>query len=264
MSSNLTRGLDILELLSKQSAGLPLHAISEQLTTSRSTAHRILAELVETGFVTQDGEFNPYRLTLKLATLGIGYLAVIGVGNLAQPILEKLASDAGELARMALVDGERLVWVAKAQGAKSGLRYDANSEPGAEVRLFCASNGHAWLSSLTDDKALEIVARQGFGNIADFGPAAPPTIAALLERLQEARRLGYATVHDSYELGTSSIATPIRAPGETRVIGTVSIAGPTARLTPEKMKELAPKLMAAAAQLSANSAGLCVPNNKQA
>ena len=256
MSGNLPRGLAVLELLARHVDGLPLHAIAHALDTSRSTAHRLLAELVANGYVRQEGEFNPYRLTLKLATLGLTYLADTGVTELVQPILNKLASATGELVRMSLVEGERLIWVAKAQGARGGLRYDATSDPGEEVRLFCSSNGHAWLSCLSDEKALEIVSRQGFGEPGSFGPNAPRTIQAFLDCLHLARRRGYAAVHESYEVGTSAMSAPVHLSGDQRVIGAVTIAGPTARLTPERMEDLAPELIATAAELSKNSAGI--------
>jgi IclR family transcriptional regulator, acetate operon repressor len=256
LSSNLPRGLATLELLARHVDGLPLHSIADALDTSRSTAHRVLAELVAHGYVRQEGEFNPYRLTLKLATLGLTYLADTGVTELVQPILDNLASTTGELVRMSLVEGERLIWVARAQGAQGGLRYDATSDPGEEVRLFCGSNGQAWLSCLSDEKALEIVARQGFGDPGSFGPNAPRTIQAFLDCLRAARRRGYAAVHDSYEVGISSMGVAVRYSGEERVIGALSIAGPTARLTPQRMEELAPELLATAAELSKNSAGI--------
>lgn len=256
MSSSLRRGLVVLEVLARYVDGLPLHAIAKALDAPRSTAHRLLAELVAHGYVRQDGEFSSYRLTLKLATLGLTYLTDTGVTELVQPILEKLASATGELVRMSLVEGERLIWVARAQGARGGLRYDATSDPGEEVRLFCSSNGHAWLSCFSDEKALEIVARQGFGEPGSFGPNAPRTIQAFLDCLQLARRRSYATVHDSYEVGISAISTPVYYSGDQRVIGVLSIAGPTARLTPERMEELAPQLLATAAELSRNSSGI--------
>ena len=53
-----------------------------------------------------------------------------------------------------VVDGDRLTWVAKAQGARSGLRYDP--EMGSEVRLSCSATGFAWLSCMTDKEAVAL------------------------------------------------------------------------------------------------------------
>jgi IclR family acetate operon transcriptional repressor len=49
------------------------------------------------------------------------------------------------------------------------------------------------------------------------------------------------------------MAAPVQRSMNHRVIGAVSIAGPTFRLTPERMEELAPLVLAAAAELSSVS-----------
>jgi IclR family transcriptional regulator, acetate operon repressor len=185
-SSNLPRGLVVLELLVKHVDGLPLKVIAEELDVSRSMAHRVLAELVQCGYVQQDGELSPYRLTIKLASMGLAYLGHTGITRLVQPVLEELAYSTGELVRMSLVEETRLIWVAMVQGARGGLRYDASSDPGEEVCLFCSSNGYAWLSCLTDEKALEYVSRQGWGEQSKYGPNAPKNIQDFLGRLKEA------------------------------------------------------------------------------
>lgn len=259
MSNNLARGLKALELLAHHAEGLPLHAIAEGLDVPRSTAHKVLAELVSMGYVRQAEEFMPYRLSLKIATLGLHYFASTGVSELIQPVLDRLALASGELARMSLVENERLIWVAKAQGARRGLRFDAASDPGEEVRLFCSSNGQAWLSTLSDEKALEIASRQGFGSEHDYGPNAPRNILQFLERLQAARESGFAVARDAYEIGTSAIAAPVLNP-KGIAIGAVSIAGPSARMSPERMDELAPLIIEASRELSAISESILAAN----
>lgn len=252
MSSILSRGLHVLELLTNHPAGLPLHAIADELGIPRSNTHRILADLVTAGFVKQAEEFMPYRLTLKLATLGLHYFTATGVAEIVQPVLNRLAQESGELARMSMVENDKLIWIAKAQGAKGGLRFDAASDPGEDVRLCCSSNGMAWLSTLSDEKALELVSRQGFIGEGEYGPNAPRTVVSIIERLHLARSQGYATACETYEIGTSAIAAPIRKSNR-GAIGAVSIAGPAARMTPARLDELAPLVMQAAHELSAVS-----------
>ena len=159
---------------------------------------------------------------------------------------------------MSLVEGDRLIWIAMAQGAKAGLRYDPESPLGEDLPLFCSSNGQAWLSCLSDEKALEIVARQGWGDPGRYGPNAPKNIKEFLDCLQRTRETGYAIIHDAYALGISSIATAVRCGEDQRPIGVLSIAGPSPRLTEERIKQLAPILLAAAAELSAVSNGIRV------
>ena len=55
--------------------------------------------------------------------------------------------------------------------------------------------------------------------------------------------------------GLSAISTPVRTREGTRTIGVLSIAGPSMRLPEERLRRLAPDLLAAAAELSAASLG---------
>jgi DNA-binding IclR family transcriptional regulator len=248
------RPLAILELLAANPAGLPLSEIAGRLDIPLSATHRLLADLKQSGYVRQDWDHGPHQLTAKLVSLALGYLSASGITDVAQPILNGLAQRVGELVRLAVIDGDRLTWVAKAQGARHGLRYDPDA--GAEVHLASTANGHAWLSCLSDEAALELVAKQGFGRPDRVGPGAPRTMPELLERLRFAREHGFAIVHEAYEAATSAMAAPIRRAGGTREpIGTISIAGPSVRMTDARMLEMAPDLLAAVAELSVASRG---------
>ena len=57
--------------------------------------------------------------------------------------------ESGELVRLAIVDGNELGFVAKAQGATRGLRYAPDM--GLSVPLSCSAAGHAWLSTMSDE-----------------------------------------------------------------------------------------------------------------
>lgn len=248
MSGNLDRGLAIIELLSMNGGPMPLHAIADRLNIPRSGTHRLLAMLSELGYVRQHAEHSEYQLTLKLASIALIYLSSSGVVDVAQPILDKLAATSGELVRLGVIDDNRLVFVTKAQGARSGLRYDPDM--GKEPALFCTASGHAWLSCLSDEEAMMIVSRQGFGKRGEFGPNAPQTVAQVLKQLQAARKRGYGMVVESSAPGMSAMAAPLRHPTSGAPIGIVSIAGPSSRLTEARMQELAPNLLEAASQLS--------------
>lgn len=134
MSGNLDRGLAIVELLAMHGGSLPLHVIADRLNIPRSGAHRLLAMLGSLGYVRQYAQQGEYQLTLKLASVALIFLSASGVVDVAQPILDRLATVSGELVRLGVIDDDRLVFVTKAQGARSGLRYDPDM--GKEPALF--------------------------------------------------------------------------------------------------------------------------------
>jgi DNA-binding IclR family transcriptional regulator len=250
MSGVLERTLGLLELLSEQGQGVELAVLAERLNMPKSAAHRLLADLVRFGYVRQTREQGEYVLTTKLVSLGLSFLSKTGVIDVAQPLIDRLAEQTGELVRLSVVDGDRLTWVARAQGARQGLRYDPDM--GSIARLSCSSSGWAWLSTLKDDDALALISKQGVGSAKEFGPNAPSSLKAVLKALQETRKQGFALTEETYTAGLNAIAAPVGLAGQLPM-GTISVAGPSARLTRERMLVIAPDLLSCAAQLAAAS-----------
>lgn len=249
--SHTERTLRALELLAEAPAGLPLTLITAGLEMPKSGAHRLLAELTRTGYVAQD-RAGGYHLTPRMVSLAFKHLGALGTVDAAQPVLDALARDSGELVRLSVTDGARQVWVAKAQGARSGLIYDP--QMGDAAHLASMATGLAWLATLDDVTALRLVTEQGL-NAPGLGPNAPASIAEVFDLLAATRTAGFATVIDASAPGMSAIAAVIRHPGSGAVLGTVSIGGPTVRLGPARLADLAPALCEAARQLSDRVAG---------
>jgi DNA-binding IclR family transcriptional regulator len=250
MNGILARTLGILEFLSVTPEGAPMATIAEAVGIPRSATHRLLAELAQCGYVRQTRSHGDYVLTTKLVSLGLSYLSRTGIVDVAQPLLDRLAEASGELVRLSVVDGERLTWVARAQGARSGLRYDPDM--GMDAKLSCTATGHAWLLTMTDEEALQRVALQGFGTPKEYGPNAPTTVRALLKFVHAARSRGFSMIDEVFAPGMSAVAAPVVQDAKP-AIGVISIAGPRMRLTDDKMLQLGPMLIEAAGELAALS-----------
>jgi IclR family transcriptional regulator, acetate operon repressor len=244
----LERTLNVLELLSIHGKGMQLFEIADSLHIPRSAAHRVLTSLVERGYVRQDRHQGAYQLTAKIASLAFTFLSSNGITDLAQPVLDRMARESGELARLAMIDGRELIWVAKAQGSPYGLRYDPDM--GQVARLSCSASGYAWLACLPDDEALALIDKQGIGSRKEYGPRAPETRQAILKMLRQTRKRGFSVAVQTYSHWMNAIAAPIRHPTTGEVTGAVVIAGPHIRLLESSMLALAPKVMEAAQELS--------------
>jgi len=250
MSSRI-RALAILELLAQFPSGLALRDVATRLAIPISATERLLAGLADGDFVTIDQDSGLIRLRVRLAALGLAYLGASGITDLVQPILDDLAKRTGELVRLAVVEGDRLTWVAKSQSTRSGLFYAPDS--GAEVYLPATANGQAWLACLSDSEVERLVEKQGLKR-SGVGPNAPDDMIALRSQVEQARAQNFATVTEAYEIGTSAIATAIRRRGFGAPVGTVSVAGPTIRMTAPRMAEISAWLLSSAEELGAASA----------
>ena len=248
-SSLIDRVLDCLELLSGQPGGLPLSEVCRELNMPKGAAHRLLTALVRRGFAEQDETNERYRLTLKTTTIGFRFLTETGITDICQPVLDRLARQTGELVRLAVADGDSLTWVAKAQGALSGLRYDPDM--GQPVVLHATAAGRAWLTTMDNPEAVRIVLARGFAIPARFNRRLIDNEAALRRELKATRERGYGLAIEEGEAGTIAIACAIHDPKKRgRGVGVVTVAGPTPRLTQSKIAEIIGDVRAAAVELS--------------
>ena len=248
------RALLVLEHLAGKPDGAALTDICEDLSLPKSIGHRLLALLIEAGFVVQHAQNGRYGLTMKLTMLGLRHYVRSGLDDLAQPILDRLAAETGELARLAIVEGERLVWVAKAQGARSGLRYDPDidHDTGHDVVLHSTATGKAWLATLPEVDAMRIVAATELLTPPRFGPNVARDLETFRQMLQATRQAGFGEAVEEGEPGTAAVAVAIvdaSGVGGGEVVGTLSLAGPMLRFGPERRNLLAARLTRAAGEL---------------
>ncbi|MBS0536744.1 MAG: IclR family transcriptional regulator [Proteobacteria bacterium] len=247
----IERCLQLIEVLAGEAEPVELSVLANKLGMPGSAVHRILATLVKAGWVVQAEASQNYALSLRLSALAFRNLDVRAVPDIVQEILDRLARRTREYCRLAIVEHEDLVWVARAQGATMGLRYDPNM--GQEIVLHATANGKAWLSTLPENEALRIVCARGFGARRVLGSRAINDVDDLRRHLNETRARGYAIAVDEAEPGTAAIAVPFHAdtaPGSP-VVGTISVAGPLTRITPDRYDDLSRELRITANEVSA-------------
>lgn len=244
------RALNIIELLADSAGTLALGEIADRLALPKSGAHRLLATLVEQGWAEQDAHTGFYRLTMRLAMLGQRFYAATGIPEVCQPLLDRLARESREFARLAVVDGQSLTWVAHAQGATGGLVYQPTLTSNT-VPLYATATGKAWLATLPPESAMKSVLQRGFDDTHKYGPNVVRSVDALMREIRATQKRGYGIALNEAEPGVTAIAAAIRMSDTDPAFGTVSVAGPSVRLTEKRIEELAPLVMRTAAELAA-------------
>jgi DNA-binding IclR family transcriptional regulator len=228
---------------------MPLGEIAEQLALPKSGTHRLLATLVDRGWAEKDPDTSFYRLTMRLAVLGQQFFVATGIPDIWQPILDRFAQRCHEFARLAVVDGIR----------SSGSRM-RKARPAAS----CTSIAHVEHRPAVRHGQRQGVARNAFhraGNAARDEERRPQGRGPL--RAQRRALGGRAAprnpghrpsrlwlAFNEAEFGVSAVAAAIRAGDGGPVLGTVSIAGPSARITDKRAHELAPVVLETAQELS--------------
>jgi DNA-binding IclR family transcriptional regulator len=244
--------VQVIELLAEQAEGSAVTAVAQRLNIPASAAHRLLITLAETGIAEQDEQTKHYRLTLAFPALGLRYLSSFTFMEICRPVMDALAEQTRELVRLAIVDRANLIWIAKTQGSRSSLRIDPLE--GRSAILHVTAAGKAWLASLPNEQAKKLVRlrRPGAGRAAPYGPRAIQTADALIEDLEMCRRRGYGLTYDEAELGVTAVGAVIRngSNATAAAVGTISVAGPSARLKRKDLEQMAEPVMEAARRLS--------------
>ncbi len=245
------RCLGLIEALAGEPEPIELIEIARRVGLPNSAAHRTLATLVARRWVVQDPASQNYSLSLRLSVLAFRDLEARAVPDIVQTVLNKLALRTQEYCRLAIVEGEDLVWVARAQGATVGLRYEPDM--GHELVLHATANGKAWLATMPENDALRIVYARGFEAVRPLGPKATRDIDELRRHLVETRARGYATAVEEAEAGTAAVAVAFYGDEteQAKVAGTISVAGPMVRIGPDRLDELSAALRAAAREITA-------------
>ncbi|AKI01802.1 transcriptional regulator, IclR family [Hoeflea sp. IMCC20628] len=247
----IDRAISMIELLASVPESMELSEIAATVGLPTSAAHRTLATLMSRGWVIQDPASQTYALSLRMGLLAFRNLDTRYIPDLANEVLHKLAAKTQEYCRLAMADNGGLTWIARAQGARQGLRYDPDM--GAEIVLHATANGKAWLSTLTEAEALKMAFVEGLGTLKGMGPNYITDVDSFRQHLNSARLNGYATAVDEGEAGATALAVPFfcsEAP-DAAVAGTISVAGPTLRMRPARYAEISRELQVAAREMTA-------------
>jgi DNA-binding IclR family transcriptional regulator len=226
----LERCVEVVETLSTAAAPMRLSDIAQALDLPKGAAHRLLRELCDLGWAEQDGAEGPYRLALRFGLLGNRVLQASGLSDLTQPVLDRLAASTRELVRLTVATGDGL--------APPGLVYQPAMD--GPLVLHATANGKAFLATLDDDAALKLARRSGLGAVAPT----PQTLRqdrVLLADLAGVRSRGYGLAEQEAELGVTAVAVAIVG-ANGAALGSVSVAGPSLRLPPTRIPELAAAL----------------------
>jgi IclR family transcriptional regulator, acetate operon repressor len=242
--SAVARAMEILSALAESPGGLSVGELTARLGLSKSIVSRILTTLARDGYLVRDDAGQRYRISFKTAGLVHGFLDRGGFPAIAQPLLDRLALAAGHLVELWVLEGETLRCVAL---ARSPSRQQLRSLLGQALPLHASGLGKAWLASMSAERAAAIVTRHGLPRLASRTITEPGPLAAELERT---RARGYGTSIDEMTDGVSAVAVPVRG-GDQRVVGGVTIAGPTSEVSDARLAEFALLLGAATEDVSA-------------
>jgi DNA-binding IclR family transcriptional regulator len=236
---SVDRAITVLEILARRGdAGVS--EVAAELEVHKSTAFRLLGALEERGLVEQAEDRGKYRLGFGLVPLAGAVSGRLDVTRMGRDACERLALEFGETVNIAVLQQSYAVNVHQARGPSTVLSYNWI---GRITPLHSTSSGKALIAWLEEDDLLKGL------DLERFTERTLCTREELEADLAATRERGYATVVEEYEIGLNAVAAPIR--DQTGgVVGALSLAGPSYRLPPERLEDLAPTVVRAGAEVS--------------
>ena len=230
---SLTRGLSILETLASAEGGLTLTDVAERVSLAPSTAHRLLATLDKMGYVYQAGELGRWYVGLQAFAVGSSFLASRDFVAQSHPYMRRLMEQSGETANLAILDGTEAVFIDQVQ-CRETMRTIVKL--GSRVPLQASGVGKAIFGALTDEQIDAIVKVKGLPRITEHTITVSETMWAALRVI---RQRGWSFDDEEHLPGTRCVAASIYNE-HAESLGAISIAGPSARLPDERIRQLGP------------------------
>jgi len=241
--TSLARGLSVMQAFTRVSPRMTSSQISAKTGFSRAAVRRCLHTLHKLGFVHIE-EVKYFYLSPRVLTLSQAYTFSSRLPEAAQPILEKLSGELHESCSVATLDGDEILYVARAHVSRI-MTVDLTI--GSRLPAYCTSMGRVLLANLPQDQLDRYLQ-----NVALVRHTARTVVSVrkLRNILSEVRLQGFAMVDQELEDGLRSVAVPIRSVGDD-VVAAMNIGTQALRMpTDEIAKRFLPALLEGARELS--------------
>ena len=197
----LGKGLRVIESFTDEHPRLTATEAGALTGLTRTAARRYLLSLVHFGYADTDGKY--YWLSPSVLRLGQSYLESARLPRLAQPFLQRMSMHTGETANLSVLDGHEVVYLLRSNAPRVvSIGYHS----GARIPGHGVSAGMAVLSTYSQADLRHWVAQHDFGR---FTPQTITDPTLFMDAVESARRLGYALVDQSMNVGLCGVAVPL-------------------------------------------------------
>lgn len=238
----LGRAFDILEVLSAARVPMTLSEISLVTGLSKSTAHRILAALLDRSYVFKTGS-GSYTIGFKLVELAGTHINNLELITEAAPYLSKITRELDLTAHLGILDGADVVYIEKLDGHPNAQTY---TQIGHRSPGFCSSIGKCLMAGMSGADLSSVL------DLCDFKKYTRNTITdrqAFVRHLKQVRIQGWAMDDEEYEDGHRCIGSTIYD-FRGLPIAAISASGSVNVLTDDRLSYTVEKVKLWASELS--------------
>ena len=227
---SLARGLRVLEIMAEMTEGIGVTELADRLEVNKATASRLVHTLLAHGFVEQASDGRRFQLGPVLVQLSRSVINRMPLRETAKPYLHKLVKVTGECAHLAIYAQGQALYIDQVE---SDATLRVNAEVGQMAPLYCTALGKVLLAfgdyPLPEDLEIRTA-------------ATIITREKLVLELEKVRKQGFAIDDEEYDEGVRCIAVPV-FDFRNKIVGAVGISGPAARVSLDRLENLAAQVM---------------------
>jgi IclR family acetate operon transcriptional repressor len=237
------RAIHLLKAFSDARPELSLSELARSAHLKKTTAFRLLTALESEGMVLRNPDTETYRLGLEVLALAGRALRSNDLRSASRPELERLARETRETVTLEILVGDQVLILDEVFG---GYLIGTAQWIGTRWPVHATSTGKVLLAYLPDERRQAIL-KKPLLRLTDKTITDPKVLE---EELKAVRRTGYAVATEELEAGYTAVGAALRD-HDGRVIAALSLGGPTTRMTPERIPEVASQVTESANRISA-------------
>lgn len=234
--------MKILRLYKERQNELSVTEIATMMDMAKSTTHWYIKLLEKEGFLSKNPRTKRYRLGLALLTLGGVVFSHKELYKEAVPIVQSLVHQLDETAQICLLENDEVVYLFRTECSKPVRLL---TQIGRRNPVHCTSEGLAILA-FQDQKTIDSVLSLELHRYTSYTNTDKGQLETELKSIREKK---YAISKDQYYQGFVGIAAPIYDHSET-VVSSLSMIGPTSRITEETYPLFVENIRKAAGEIS--------------
>ena len=242
-SAAALRAFAIMELVARSDRPVQLAEIVEQSGLPGPTAFRILSMLEGAGLVQREPTGKTYGVGHRLARFGVDIMTNNSVRAERRAILRRVVDEIGETCNLAMFGGDAIIYIDRIE---TDWPLKAELKPGSRVPLHCTSSGKLFLSQMPKAKRRRMLESLVYKRYTDNTITDIDLLEAQIERIVVTR---VGTNNEEFQAGVIGIAVPVMD-ARARMIASVALQAPVARLSISRALEFVPSLQRAAADMA--------------
>ena len=226
--------LNLLKLVgASHPQGVRLTDLIVQSGLDRSTTHRLLVCLMETGFVERTAARKLYRLDMEAMQLGLVSAGLTPLVERFRPVMQRVARTTGDTVFLMVRSADHALCLHREEGSYPIKAFVV--EPGTRRLLGTSSVGIAVLASLPDAELLATYAR----HLAEYSAVGMP-LQRLQQMVRSARANGFVEMDDFRTKETSGVGCAVRLSSNGH--GGISVAAISSRMPAQRRREVGTEL----------------------